>query len=267
MIPRTEGHLETGDGELIWYETAGRGPALVFAHGLGGNAAVWYQQLPHFAEDYQVITWDQRGFGRSSANSGNLGPLPALKDQLMVLDHLQVDRAHLVGQSMGGWVVLGAALEAPERVISLVLASTTAGIPPREVPGLDPSEVREPEGVRPLGIHPAIGERLPTADLARAYLYQALGTFGDRPSDGHFARLLSETTYDASRLSGLQTPTLMVSGSEDPVMTPERVRDAATRLNEVTVIEMPELGHSPYFEAPEEWNVVVGDFLRGIRQA
>ena len=53
------------NGTEIYYETHGKGPAIVFAHGVGGNHSVWFQQVPYFARNRQVITFDHRGFGRS----------------------------------------------------------------------------------------------------------------------------------------------------------------------------------------------------------
>ncbi len=261
VIDRTEGYLRVADGEDIWFETAGEGTALVLSHGLGGNAAVWYQQLPYFAERYRVITWDQRGFGRSSNTAGKHGPDAAVSDLLAILDHLQIERAALVGQSMGGWCTLGAALSDPERIAAVVLASTTGGIPPVAVPEMDPELVRAPAGTRPLGVHPAVGERLPTIDLAKAYLYQALGTFGRRPSDVEFSRLLHASTYDPAALAAMAQPVLLLCGELDGLMTPTLVRDAASRLPHATVVEMAGRGHSPYFEDPDGWNPIVGNFL------
>lgn len=261
MIARTEGYLRVADGEQIWFETAGSGPDLVLSHGLGGNTAVWYQQVPHFARHYRVISWDQRGFGRSSNEAGRPGPASAISDLLALLDHLDVTRAALVGQSMGGWATLGAALAAPDRVAAIVLACTSAGIPPVAVTPLDPRLVTTPQGARPLGQHPAIGARLAHLDPARAYLYQTLGTFGRRGGDGEFSRMLAEYTHDATALAQLQIPTLFVCGELDPLMTPALIRDVATRLPDARVHEFAERGHSPYFEDPAAWNGVVESFL------
>ncbi|XGU18479.1 alpha/beta fold hydrolase [Rhodococcus sp. 3Y1] len=129
MISRTEGFITVADGEQVWYETAGEGPDLILTHGLGGNAAVWYQQVPYFAQHYRVISWDQRGFGRSTNENGNHGPVAAVSDLIEIMDLLAVDRAHVVGQSMGGWAALGTAIAVPDRVESVVLACTTGGIP------------------------------------------------------------------------------------------------------------------------------------------
>lgn len=264
MIPRAEGYLMTEDGEQIWYESAGTGPDLILNHGLGGNAAVWYQQLPYFSEHRRVITWDQRGFGRSSNRNAQHGPRSAVGDLCAIMDHLEVERADVLGQSMGGWVALGLALAAPERVRSIVLACTTGGIPVSlELPGPPPGTVgdRGSTAALPLGEHPVIGDRLPRLDPARAYLYQALGTFGSRPSDSEFFRLLASTTFDPASLRRLDFPVLLIAGELDELMTPSLVREAAGHLNRATVVELEERGHSPYFEDPDAWNKVVADFL------
>ncbi|HEU4806679.1 MAG TPA: alpha/beta hydrolase [Homoserinimonas sp.] len=257
---RTEGFVEVDDGERIWFETAGTGPDLVLCHGLGGNATVWYQQVPYFARGNRVITWDQRGFGRSSNVNRKHGPLTAVSDLGALLDHLEVSSADIVGQSMGGWVALGAALAIPERIASLVLACTTAGIPvERESVREQPAPVAG--GALPLGGHPAIDESLRLRDPARAYLYQALGTFGDRPADSELMRMLAETTFDDNQLRRLDIPVLMIAGERDRLMTTALLRQASSWLADARLVEMPGLGHSPYFEDPDSWNRLVADFL------
>jgi len=265
VIPRSEGFVTVADGERVWYETAGAGPDLILNHGLGGNAAVWYQQVPYFAEHYRVITWDQRGFGRSSNSAGKHGPHSAVGDLLAIMDHVGAERADVVGQSMGGWAALGLALAARDRVRSLVLACTTGGIPVLSGPRAAPSTPTPPAGVPPLGEHPAIGSRLPSFDMARAYLYQALGTFGSRPPDSEFFRILESTAFDRQALMDLNIPVLLIAGELDALMTPELVRKAAAYLAQATFVEIPGRGHSVYFEDPDSWNEIVARFLAGLR--
>jgi 3-oxoadipate enol-lactonase len=266
MIERTEGYLDVADGEQIWCESAGTGPDLILSHGLGGNAAIWYQQLPYFAQHYRVISWDHRGFGRSTNTRGKQGPDSSVSDLLAIMDHFEVDKAHLVGQSMGGWVTLGTALAAPDRVASIVLACTTAGIPVGFGPQLDPPLTAPLASTarvaRPLGEHPAIGGRLQSLDMARAYLYQALGSFGHRPSDSEFFRLLSGYNFDPAALRSLEIPALLIAGELDDLMTPERIRRAAEYLPQSEVVELADRGHSPYFEDPDPWNEIVAKFLK-----
>jgi pimeloyl-ACP methyl ester carboxylesterase len=87
----------------ISYEERGQGPPLVFLHGVGGDAACWLPQLEAFGEDHRAIAWNMPGYGSSA-------PLPAmtfaaLSNMLLRLfDQLEIERAHLVGHSMGGMV-------------------------------------------------------------------------------------------------------------------------------------------------------------------
>ena len=86
----------------------------MFAHGAGGNAAIWFNQIAYFAPNHQVIAFDHRCFGRSSVSDGMT--VHHFRDDLLgILDDLGIDRAHLVGQSMGGFTVLRCALDAPDR--------------------------------------------------------------------------------------------------------------------------------------------------------
>ena len=124
---RRFGFVESG-GERLYFECVGDGDPLVLCHGAGGNHAIWWQQVPVFADRHAVITWDHRGFGRSSDRARESGPTVAVQDLGAILDHLGIERMDLVGQSMGGWTALGFALARPERVRSLVLADTLGGI-------------------------------------------------------------------------------------------------------------------------------------------
>ena len=126
---RTTGTLTSG-GERIYFEVTGadpRAPAVVLCHGLGGNHASWWQQVGALGREFRVVTWDQRGFGNSTLRSRRFGPEVAVDDVVALVDHLGIDQAHVVGQSMGGWVAMGFAQRVPHRVTSLTLTDTIAG--------------------------------------------------------------------------------------------------------------------------------------------
>ncbi len=106
----------------IAYEAAGAGPTVVFMHGIGGNRSNWREQLAALAPEFRAVAWDARGYGDSDDYAGPLAFPDFAADLLRLLDHLDVERAHLVGLSMGGGVALDAALKAPERFASVVLA-------------------------------------------------------------------------------------------------------------------------------------------------
>ena len=262
------GFVESG-GEQIYYESAGAGDALVLSHGLGGNHAIWYQQVAAFAPAYRVITWDQRGFGRSTDIAKQSGPAAAVEDLKAVLDHLQIDRAHLVGQSMGGWSVAGFALKYPDRVRSLVLADTLGGIFTPEASKHYDAYIRQvatsptPDQM-PFIRHPALGDALGTRDPAKALLYRAIGSVA-APAPAGMGLKLRQTAYPLEQIRAMNVPTLFVVGDVDPIFPPAVIRSVAAEVRGARVVELPGAGHSPYFETPEAWNDAVRDFLRGVK--
>lgn len=249
------------EGERIYWEETGEGEALVLCHGAGGNHAAWYQQAAHFSPSYRVITWDQRGFGRST-RLGEIGPRPAVRDLTALLDHLGAGQAHVVGQSMGGWCALGFTLEHPARVRSLVLADTLGGIFTPEIVDLLTSMPTPPLPPEPpiLGVHPAI-HGLDGKDLAQAFLYQQLSSFGGDVPSLEAVALLLQTQWDLERVGRLAVPTLFLFGGDDNLFPPAALRKAAACIAGAETFEIPGCTHSPYFEAASEWNAVVEAFL------
>jgi pimeloyl-ACP methyl ester carboxylesterase len=122
------GRIERPDGATIVYEITGSGPALLFAHGLGGNHFSWWQQLPVFARTHTCIAFSHRGFAPSTIPSGAPDPHDYAGDAAALLDHLEIDRVVHVGQSMGGWTGVELALNHPDRLAGLVLACTTGSL-------------------------------------------------------------------------------------------------------------------------------------------
>ena len=116
------------NGMELYYETAGEGPAVVFAHGRGGNHLSWWQQVPVFSKSYRCITFDQRGFGQSFNPPDMPGREAFVEDLRALLDYLGISETFLVAQSLGGLTCLGFALANPHRTKGLVLADTTGGI-------------------------------------------------------------------------------------------------------------------------------------------
>ncbi|HLI49286.1 MAG TPA: alpha/beta hydrolase, partial [Chthonomonas sp.] len=119
--------VATLNGIDLYYGDYGQGTALVFAHGVGGNHASWYQQIAFFSRWYRVIAIDQRGFGNSHDTPDGPGAAAFVDDLAALLDHLGIERAILVAQSMGGGTCLGFALRYPERTLALVMADTSGG--------------------------------------------------------------------------------------------------------------------------------------------
>ena len=264
-VKGAKGFFDSG-GEQIYYETYGEGEPVVLSHGLGGNHAIWYQQVPVLALSFRVVVWDQRGFGRSTNTGNSAGPETFVEDLRGLLDHLEIERTHLIGQSMGGWTVLGFAIEHPARVRSVVMADTIGGIYTPAIEAHFDEYIRDrmaapPQGAQPVGPHPAIGSKIVKRDLAQAFLYEQIGSVAE-PPPGNVGMLLRTTQYPADKIAGLTMPFLFVVGTEDPIFPPAVIREAATQVERGRVVEISGVGHSPYFETPELWNEAVIDFLR-----
>lgn len=270
---RVTGAIETPDGARIYYERLGADPAaekpaVIFVHGLGGNHAVWYRQVPFFAARFDTVTYSQRGFAPSSA-AGESFDLPVLVADLEALmDDLGIERAHLVGQSMGGWTALGLALEKPARIRSVVLADTLAGIFDEEIEAHYEAMVASARelGRRPprLSRHPALDPAFSAAEPAEGYLYQTLSAFG-APAPGEIAGRLARARFEHARLGSNRVPTLFVVGERDKIFPPPMVRRASGYLAASRLAIIEDAGHSPYYERPEAWRRAVFEFLSPLR--
>ena len=119
----------TADGVSLWFEDRGDGHPLVLIHEFGGEPASWDSQVAQFSRTYRCITYAARGFRPSEAPDALelYGQQQATEDVAAVLDHLDIDRAHLVGTSMGSFTALDFTLEQPERVRTLTLVGNSSG--------------------------------------------------------------------------------------------------------------------------------------------
>jgi pimeloyl-ACP methyl ester carboxylesterase len=125
-LARAESGVVEHDGGALAWESAGEGPAVVFLHPGLWDGRVWDEQFAVFSRTYRVLRFDFRGYGRSSRPDPGL-PYSHVSDLSAVMDAAGIERASLVGNSMGGRVAIDFALTHPERVDALVLAATNVG--------------------------------------------------------------------------------------------------------------------------------------------
>jgi 3-oxoadipate enol-lactonase len=263
----TSGRLER-PGASIYYEVTGSGPALAFAHGLGGNHMSWWQQVPYWAARYTCVTFAHRGSAPSRCD--NPDPAEFAGDLAALLDRLGLEEAALVAQSMGGWTCLDFAIRYPHRVWALVMASTSGIVDPTTLAASDLRKLQEwmsaNTGVEAdlfrRGIHPAAGERMAREQPALEFLYREI----DRMSAGLDknalrGKLVAARTLPASRLRELKMPVLFVTGTEDIVIPPPLVEGLSAIVPGAKLEIVPEAGHSVYFERAERFNRVVDKFL------
>ena len=259
--------FETSEDEQIYHEVCGKGEHVVLCHGAGGNHALWYQQVPALVSQYRVIVWDQRGFGRSTNHTEKSGPQAAVRDLGALLDSLDVERAHLVGQSMGGWAILGYALEHPDRVLSLTLADTLGGIQlPDGSDDTNEARTRVADALLnenlPIGFdHPCLAPDFKNREPARAFLFLQFSSLGP-PTPLSALLGLMEVSYSSEQIKTLSVPVLFIVGSLDPLFPVADIYRAAELIPYAQVVEIAGCGHSPYFEDAGRWNQVLLDFLK-----
>jgi pimeloyl-ACP methyl ester carboxylesterase len=262
--------LETArvGGALRSWREAGGGDALplVLLHGIGSNSSSWAGQFAGLAGVRRVVAWNAPGY----SGSDNLAPLwPSARDYatalLAVLDHLGIRRCALIGQSLGAIVAAAVAVEAPEWVAALMLASPASGygaVPGGELPPSVAGRFAEVETLGPRGLADKRAGRLVTeraSKEARDLVWRAMS---EVTVDGYrqASRMLAcaDIKRDAARLT---VPTIVAWGSEDVVTLPASCRAVADAVPGGRAIEVPALGHGFATEDPAAFNAVVRQLL------
>jgi 3-oxoadipate enol-lactonase len=247
-------------GSQIYYERHGAGPAMVLAHGIGGNHAAWYQQISALSQSYEVITFDHRGFGRST-DLDQRGRWAFVDDLAALVDHLNLQRFALVGQSMGGGTCVGYAARHAQRVAALVLADTLQGL--IESPGVTDIMRQARAATVELGqLERVLSDTTRTQRPLVATLYSQLASFNatDRRSlRGEFSPLLAP-----GALAQLKIPTLFIAGQHDVLFPPAAIQEMHRQIPGSYYIEVSDAGHSAYFEQPAAFNDSILTFLQAI---
>ena len=257
----------TSHGREIYYETQGRGPAVLFLHGAGSNAATWWQQLPAFAQGHTCITMDVRCFGRSAAPVGEFSMPLFVDDALAVLDREEQSRAVLIGQSLGGMIGLQIALHHPKRLRGFVACDSSLAIDHPELLGIIKERMTKMKAV---SIEQrSLGRWFLDTQPALAALYAQINHFN--PSSHSIASedwgrammslMEPHRLTPMDRLSDVRCPTLFLVGTEDPIVPVSVMHEASALVDGSEVAVVPVAGHSTYFEKPAEFNRLVLDFI------
>ena len=266
---RSLGRLKRPFGNL-YYEVTGSGPALVFAHGLGGNHLSWWQQVAHFAPSHTCVAFAHRGFAPSDAVAGGPDPADYAGDLAALIDELQFPDVRLVGQSMGGWTMLEYALARPAKVKALVLSSTSGTLDRRSCDPsggrdydawLEKAEAAIREGLDQ-GVHPAMGARAAARFPALHLLYRSIDEMaGALDKEKVRAGLRRTASRRLADLQDFHVPTLLIAGGEDVVFPPFLAAAIAAKLPCATAETIDDAGHSPYFEQAARFNQLMESFL------
>jgi pimeloyl-ACP methyl ester carboxylesterase len=259
-MPRVTSH-----GTSIYYETFGGGPeTLVLAHGMGGNAAIWFNQVAHFIGRYRIIAFDHRYFARSACPVDDFKPAWFPDDILAIMDAEAVERAIFVCQSMGGWTGSQVAVHHPDRITALVM-SHTPGIFMNER-AVNTQQVADlVTGIGTAFETPALAADFPSKSPAMAALYRQIGSF-NVIDPAVIPKNLGEANIgvNTDSLAAYQVPTLFITADKDVLFPPAYIQALADTVPGAGCINLGDAGHSSYFEAPAAFNRAVDTFLATV---
>ena len=255
----------------LYYEISGEGPPLLLINGYGDHAGHWFCMRPALEGSFKVITFDNRGAGRSDKPDVPYTMKMLAGDAAALLDSLCITRANVFGVSMGGMVAQELALGYPQKLNSLVLGCTIPGgintvYPETEALAflldgerskrLTPAEMAREMWAYTctaafIQAHPEVGEEYVRVTTMLAAPPHGLQRQGDAIA-GH-------DIYD--RLPGIELPTLVIAGVEDRLVPPQNSINLAERIAGAKVVLLEKAGHGFFYEAAERAGNVITDFL------
>jgi 3-oxoadipate enol-lactonase len=255
------------NGVMLRVEEIGTGPPLLLIMGLGASLETWVAQRDAFAARHRVILFDNRGAGESEAPSPPWTVPDMAADAVGVLDAVGIERAHVLGVSMGGMIAQEMAIRFPERVDRLVVAMSFARPDPirrafllfRRWARLQGADLVQ-EGVAHL---PWLVSPRVLNDPGR--LEEVLGVVSTMPlmtADAYSEQIEAILEHDTlGRLENVRAPTLVVAAAED-VLTPLYLsREIAEAIPQARLIVLPRGNHAVQIEEPDSFNRAVLDFL------
>ncbi len=269
-------HATADDGVKHYYEETGSGVPVVFVHEFAGDHRSWEPQLRHFGQRHRAIAYNARGYPPSDVPDEVrfYSQDRAADDIAAVLTHLRIDRAHVVGLSMGGFATLHFGFRRAPRARSLTVAGCGYGADPAERENFRAEGANTVAFIREQGME--------------AFALHAFGPtqvqFGNKDPRGfaEFLRQLAEhsamgsantqlgvqrerpSLYDLTdRMKAMKTPTLILTGDEDwPCLAPGILMKQ--HIPSAALAVMPNCGHGINLEDPDGFNRIVGDFIAQV---
>jgi pimeloyl-ACP methyl ester carboxylesterase len=270
-------HISSSDGIKLYYEESGQGTPIVFVHEFGGNYRSWENQMRFFSKNHRCITFAARGYPPSDVPKDveKYSQKRAVDDIADVLNELKIDRAHVVGLSMGGFATLHFGLNYPNKALSLVVAGAGYG-----------AEKQHEAYFKNISLEVANQfEKLGSKEFAKTYSLGASRVqFQNKDPRGwqEFATMLGEHSAQgaANTMRGVQarrpsiydleesmkkmmTPTLIVVGDEDDHCLQPGIFMKKT-IPAAGLLILPKTGHTLNIEEPQYFNRFVEDFIVSV---
>ena len=248
-------------------DLAGTGPLVLFMHGIGGNRGNWRAQLPVFAPHFSCVAWDARGYGASDDYAGPLAFDDFVDDVLRVLDHFGVERAHLVGLSMGGRIAMRTALLHPGRIATLTLLDTHEGFeafsPEQRRAFVDSRRAPLLAGKEPSDIADAVARSLVGPKATTGQLQQLVDSIAALHKDSYIKSLQATVEQvTLGDIATIQAPAHFVVGADDKLTPPAMHHEMAAKMAGAPVSILADAGHLSNIENADAFNTVALRWLK-----
>lgn len=265
--------VKVGDINM-YYEVHGEGEPLLLIMGLGVDVTGWeFFQIPEFSKRYRVIAFDNRGVGRTDAPDAPYSIQMMADDTGRLLDALGVEKAHVLGLSMGGMIAQELALKYPQRVTSLILATTAARQSGLSAHICDTWRRMMEEGVSQetqlrntlsWGFTDSFFEN---AEQVQVVIDTMLANPNPQPAYAFVRQVVACVEHDTrERIGQITAPTLVLVGKEDILLPVKLSEELAAGIPDAELVVLEGAGHGFPIEIADKFNQAVLEFLAKVEK-
>lgn len=258
----------------LFYESHGAGNSLVLIPGFASGAWNWFKQTGELSKDFRVVTFDPRGIGKSKSpnirGNGNFSLEVFAEDVLGLLNALEIEKAHIIGASFGGFVAQEFALKFPERLNKLVLVCTTAGGANHVRPSIEVLRSFAPDASLTRGEHirrflrPAFSEEFNVNRADEVEKVCRMREESDVSETTYLDQLETAFNFDLeSKTRSIKAETLVLTGDKDLIVPMENSVNLSNSIPNAILKIVKTGSHMFFIEKADEFNRVVANFLKG----
>lgn len=264
--------IHINDAPKIAVEYIGDGPLVIFLHGIGGDRSTWSYQLSHFAQSgFCAAAWDTRGYGDSDDYDGPLSFTDIANDLEKVISAFAVNKAHIIGTSMGGRIALEFYAHYPHRFATMILAGvhtrfkSFSAVAQRQFVESRSKPLIQ-DGLKPAELAPRVIGKLVGPQATNEAKNHGIAAMSRLHTNSYLKTVEATTTFDREHvLQEITVPTLVIGGEFDPLTPPNVTKAIAEKVKQAEYHLMFDVGHLSNLEHPVEFNRVAGQFVERYR--
>lgn len=256
--------------KLNYTDTGGSGTPVLLVHGFPFNSSMWDPQVKALGDKYRFIVPDLKGFGASDAPTDHKSySVDFYADELKaVLDDAGVEKVVVAGLSMGGYIAFAFARKYGDSLAGLVLADTRSEADPPEAVEKRTNQQKQVASDGTGGLMDALPGALLSEKTKsdKPEVVERLKNVMDNPEAGYIGALetMKQRPDSTSDLAGINVPTLIIVGADDPLMPPSASESMQQAIGGSVMVVVPDAGHVSNLESPEEFTKALDEFLSGL---